>query len=224
MKPFLPIAGVLLLAAHFSPKDDAEANLKEAFALLHDLTETLKPVKDKKTAEGALPKLKAINTRLAALKKKDEDTQRLFPDEEHELRTKFGAKFDAVMNALDAEVVRTVREFDFNSPLASELDRFKEVNEKMRVMNEAKASAVTVQVMRIDKALRSYKAKTGKSPDTLQNLTEGKDATVRAKDLRDPWGNLYCYDPSGPFNQGKKPDVWTDTPAQERIGNWEREK
>ena len=224
MQYYFVVLGMVTFAAHFTPTDDAEANLKDALVLLHDLTGTLKTVKDPKTADGAVAKLKMVNSRLAALKKKDQGTQKLPPEEYLELRTKYGARFDTALQTLDSEVARTIRQLDFDSPLRTEFDRFKEANETMNVMNEAKASAAMVQLKRIDKALQSYKVKTGKFPEFLQRLTEGKDSLMGKMDLTDPWEKPYCYDPSGPRNQGKRPDIWTTTPAEEMIGNWRNEK
>jgi hypothetical protein len=85
---------------------------------------------------------------------------------------------------------------------------------------EAKASAVRVQIKRIQEALQLYKVKTAKFPAALGALTEGKDPLLKARDLNDPWENHYLYDPTGPRNQGTVPDVWTVTPEKEIIGNW----
>ena len=36
----------------------------------------------------------------------------------------------------------------------------------------------------------------------------------------DPWKKPYQYDPSGPRNNGRRPDIWTVAPDGLEIGNW----
>ena len=38
--------------------------------------------------------------------------------------------------------------------------------------------------------------------------------------LKDPWGQAYQYDPSGPMNEGRRPDIWSQSPDGQKIGNW----
>jgi hypothetical protein len=37
--------------------------------------------------------------------------------------------------------------------------------------------------------------------------------------LKDPWGESYGYDPAGPRNGGKHPDIWLELPGGP-VGNW----
>lgn len=67
----------------------------------------------------------------------------------------------------------------------------------------------------------------GEFPDSLDILVN-QDAAggpyLESRDaLRDPWGQAWQYDKSGPMNGGKKPDIWTTDPKDQnraKIGNW----
>jgi general secretion pathway protein G len=37
---------------------------------------------------------------------------------------------------------------------------------------------------------------------------------------KDPWGNFYTIDASGPNHKGAAPDVYTTSPSGKVIGNW----
>jgi hypothetical protein len=65
-----------------------------------------------------------------------------------------------------------------------------------------------------------------KYPIKIEELIEGKNPQLAGgqKTITDPWGKKFQYDPKGPKNQGKKPDIWTETPDKKIIGNWPEEK
>lgn len=224
MKPTLFVFGVFAIVTTLSPEEDFDANLKAALALFDETTATLKQAKDDKSAAHAAQKIKEINGKLADLKKSDEATFRLSREERDKLRMKYGKKFAPALKALDAEISRCLQKFGFQSPLTKEIEGFKDASAEMDVINEAKASVVPTQIEPIDKAIAAYRAKHRSLPMSLQAMTEGKDALLKQKDLEDPWGQVYRYNPLGPLNDGKKPDVWTEAPSRERIGNWPKEK
>ena len=87
------------------------------------------------------------------------------------------------------------------------------------VRADAKVDRAQVDVRNLSKAVEFYKTKKGAYPAQLKDL---KDAGYvdPAATLLDPWGNPYKYDPKGPRNNGKKPDVWAVTPDKTEIGNW----
>jgi general secretion pathway protein G len=61
-------------------------------------------------------------------------------------------------------------------------------------------------------------------PQTLAALVnpgDGHAAYVQEKALKDPWGSVFQYDPSGAKNGGNRPDIWTVTPKGLTIGNWD---
>ena len=74
----------------------------------------------------------------------------------------------------------------------------------------------------LTKAAEAYKIAYGAYPVTLQAMVypPGGKPYVEAEHLLDPWAKPYYYDASGPRNQGKRPDIWCETPDGEVIGNW----
>lgn len=223
MKQLLLVA-VLCVVGALTPEEDFDANLKAALVLIDETTATLKQAKDADGERVAAAKMKAANGKLADLKKKDEATFRLALEEYSKLRIKYGKKFAVALWELDAESLRCRQQFGLGSPLTQEIDEFKDASAKMHVINEAKASAALVQIAAIDKAIAAYKIKHGAFPSSLNELTQGKTAFLKEKELWGPWELPYCYDASGLVNRGKKPDVWTETPSKERIGNWPNER
>jgi general secretion pathway protein G len=59
------------------------------------------------------------------------------------------------------------------------------------------------------------------SLDMLLNADEqGMGPYLKTRDaLIDPWGHPYSYDPNGPNNGGRQPDIWSNSPVGP-IGNW----
>jgi hypothetical protein len=91
-------------------------------------------------------------------------------------------------------------------------------------LDDAKVAAAKAQIKVLDVAVQLYFIKNEKYPESLKVLTEGKNPLVEPSSLIDPWKNPYQYDPAGPKNKGKKPDVWTVTPDKKALGNWPEEK
>jgi hypothetical protein len=51
----------------------------------------------------------------------------------------------------------------------------------------------------------------------------GRDPILRNRnDMIDPWGQPFRYDPAGPRNNGKRPDMWCVVPQEPTtlIGYW----
>jgi uncharacterized protein (TIGR03067 family) len=87
---------------------------------------------------------------------------------------------------------------------------------------KAKVSLAEFQVQRLTQAVESYVVKFGEFPNELGQLAKPAEgpAFVEAKDIIDPWGVPYRYDPTGPKHEGAKPDIWTEAPGKKVIGNW----
>src|SRR5262249_3669085 len=75
--------------------------------------------------------------------------------------------------------------------------------EKVYFRNSDKAR---FEVMMLTRWVEDYKPRPGAYPTALAPI--------------DPWGVPYEYDPDGPRNSGRHPDIWTITPSGELIGNW----
>lgn len=73
-------------------------------------------------------------------------------------------------------------------------------------------------------AAQGYKLSNGNYPDSLAALTQpqpnGGPPLLEPDAVVDPWTKPYQYDPNGPRNGGNKPDIWTQSPKGEIIGNW----
>ena len=89
---------------------------------------------------------------------------------------------------------------------------------------EEKAKVIDAkrQLRDLDNAVAQYRGKNDSLPDSLMSLVDAK--LIDAKGVIDPWGKEYQYDVTGKRNDGKKPDIWTVSPAKETIGNWPAEK
>jgi general secretion pathway protein G len=81
----------------------------------------------------------------------------------------------------------------------------------------AKAGAKTLTI-----GVKSYQLRYESYPARLDQLVQPPDGGpfVLPGALLDPWGRPFQYDPAGPRNHGKQPDIWTVTPKGEVIGNW----
>jgi len=74
-------------------------------------------------------------------------------------------------------------------------------------------------------ACMAYRINNNAFPESLQQLltqdAKGKGPYLEDPDvLKDPWGNPYQYDRSGPHNRGLRPDIWAQAPDGTTIGNW----
>jgi general secretion pathway protein G len=68
----------------------------------------------------------------------------------------------------------------------------------MRQLESARESKARIDITHIQQMVEDFKVTEGSYPDSLQILTqpvEGKPAWLEAKDLVDPWGQAYLYEP-----------------------------
>ena len=86
-----------------------------------------------------------------------------------------------------------------------------------------KIEIAKVDVQNLTKAVEFFKKQRGAFPVKLKDLQDA-GLVEPGKLLKDPWGNDYEYDPKGPKNGGKQPDIWCNTPGTRKIGNWPEEK
>jgi uncharacterized protein (TIGR03067 family) len=89
---------------------------------------------------------------------------------------------------------------------------------------EQEKQVAQLQIVVIETALKAYKVKYAKYPESLKKLTDGDEPIMLADGLVDPWGKPFKYDAAGPKNNKKKPDVWAEAPDKTLIGNWQDEK
>jgi hypothetical protein len=89
--------------------------------------------------------------------------------------------------------------------------------------DKIKAARRTIQSLQT--ACGTFELNNDRKPNTLKELTttqpNGDRPLVPPEALKDPWGNPYQYDQSGPKHNGAEVDIWTKTPDGKTIGNWE---
>jgi general secretion pathway protein G len=75
-------------------------------------------------------------------------------------------------------------------------------------------------------AVGTYYTRNNRWPQSLDELLQtdakGRPPILEDKDaLTDPWQGRYQYDPAGPRNNGRRPDIWAVDPKDgAQIGNW----
>jgi hypothetical protein len=199
---------------------DGDALIKGTIDDGNKLVAILKSIKDKKGAEAARAKLRALT---AALDKKGKQFAALPKARQQELLKKYRAEMTKTGAALSRERDRLAK-VEGVAELLDDVTPFNELLAMRRVR-------ALLQILALDQAVATYKVKTGEWPRTLKALSEPlpdkSAALVKAKDLLDPWKRPFQYDPAGPRNKGKKPDIWSLGPPNRKdnmMGNWPAEK
>jgi hypothetical protein len=195
----------LMVLASVSTAQDEKSVVKDALQAMSDLTDALKTVKDKASAEAGLPKLKTL-----------------------------GKKLDDVLKAasklsIDDEKLVAAKA----QPLNAELSRIDKLPEARAVLKElpfykklieAREGIARVQIKVLDDAVEAYVLSKSELPASLKALLEGNTPILKNADaLLDPWKKPYQYDVNGPKNKNKRPDIWTVTPDKVIIGNWKKD-
>jgi general secretion pathway protein G len=94
----------------------------------------------------------------------------------------------------------------------------------MRYLEGARESKAKLDVTHIGQAVEAYKVDYGDYPDSLQSLTQpldNKPAALEAKDLVDPWGQAYVYEPQNVNPSTFKPKVYSShQTGGQPISNW----
>jgi hypothetical protein len=197
-----------------------EAVIKEMLKDSETLVEILKTVKDVKSAKEAGPKLEKA---YAEMQKKARELNRLPTEQRRALQAKNLKAFERTRDAFRAERQRLARDKEVMAVLAK-LSPFRE-------MSEARRQKARAEVQTLTKTAQIYRIRNGKYPEKLQDLAgkqpEGSPPIVEKRTLNDSWGRPYQYDPRGPKNGGKRPDIWSlglPNRKGELIGNWPEKK
>jgi hypothetical protein len=213
--------------------DDLETLLKEGLDIVKEAQTILKSVTDKTSAETALPKLKALEERLAAAMKKEAALGELSEKQKKQLEPRTKEILKAAED-LQREVAR-VEKLPAAAAVLKDVYPFKQTDEAKAAIAELEKVKITVArlgVVTLTQVLEVYKVKHGEYPATLTALAEkqpdGGPALVPADKLNDPWGRAYLYNPVGPKNKGLRPDVWSTGPDPKKpdgvVGNWQDKK
>jgi general secretion pathway protein G len=92
------------------------------------------------------------------------------------------------------------------------------------MLGQSKESTAKINITTLTGLAETYRTTNeGNPPASLSELahpTNGSKPLTAEKNLLDPWGKPYGYDPSGPHNGGLQVDIWATTPEGKQIGNW----
>jgi general secretion pathway protein G len=91
-----------------------------------------------------------------------------------------------------------------------------------RYLEKAREDTAKLQITHLEEAAMDYNVSNGAFPESLDVLTVaegGRHAAVEAKDLNDPWGKRYSYEPNNLSPTGK-PRISTQSPGGVPISNW----
>ena len=217
----IPCVLVVLLAVGgaVAAEPDPDQIAKDTVAVLKELREVLASIKDKETAEAAKPKLEA----LAKSQQKIEKTlDGLSKKESNAFEKKHRATVKPLQKDIDKEFAR-VEALPEAYAVVKDTSLFKTLQGDKETTARAQMATLTL-------ALQDYHNRHAEYPPGLATLAEpqGKlSAYVEKRDLLDPWGREFKYDPKGPKNGGKKADIWSEgSPGGKGrvIGNWPEEK
>jgi hypothetical protein len=91
---------------------------------------------------------------------------------------------------------------------------------------DSKTDRASLTTKALEMASKAFHVKNDKYPEKLEDLVTGDRPFYEGGEnsLIDPWGSKSQYDPKGPKNGGKMPDIWTVTPDKKTIGNWDWKK
>jgi len=93
----------------------------------------------------------------------------------------------------------------------------------IKQLDNAKVSTARSQMKSIEDACKTYYLHHDNYPPNLEALlvvTDDKGPYLETADaIKDPWGKPYQYNPQGPNNAGRKPDIWCEAKGQQ-VGNW----
>jgi hypothetical protein len=206
----------VLLAALTAAETDADQVIKDLIAGLKEQRVALKAVKNKDSAEAALPKLKALAERQEKVVKA---LQGLSRQEEAALREKHKAMIEGASGELEKEFAR-VEAF----PAAYAVLRTSPLFEQRR---QEKGLRTRLILKDLDKAVQAYKLIYRDYPVTLDVLTQprnGKPAFLELAALKDPWGRPFVYQPTILHVKTRKPRIYSHgadpKDKKGRISNW----
>jgi hypothetical protein len=194
------------------------------------MTAVLQTVKDKKTAEAALPKLDAPAKQMLRLKGafsnleigKLEQLQKLWP--------KYDMLFAAAGGQLEKELDRLQEQPALLQVCVSNKS-FREfagwLLAERNLQNEVRISRAQTDVITLEKAVTAYQVKYNVYPPTLKVLAEaqpdGGIAYIKESMLRDPWGQPYVLDVNVKDPKTQIPLIFSPGPPGQNmpIRNWE---
>ncbi len=193
---------------------DPEKALGDSLKARQNVAAVLKAVKDKQSAEAALPKLdeamKALLAALAVQKKIKQDDPATA-----KVRAELASQIKAAQEAFLGEYNRLQK-----------LPELHQILLKNQLWGKHLAAS---GIENLEMAVLTYLKNHTRYPDTLVELTErdafdNSPALLLPKALTDPWGRPYGYDPTNLHPQTNKPMIYSQGPDPKdpkgRIDNW----
>jgi general secretion pathway protein G len=93
----------------------------------------------------------------------------------------------------------------------------------MRQLETAREQKARIDIQHLASLIDQYKVEQGDYPESLQALaqpSEGKPAFIEAKELVDPWGQPYVYEPQNKNPSTFRPRISCTHQSAEPIANW----
>jgi general secretion pathway protein G len=93
----------------------------------------------------------------------------------------------------------------------------------MRYLENARESKAKLDITHIGEAVEIYNSESGDYPENLQILTQpsdGKHAYLEVKDIVDPWGQQYQYEPQNRNPATGRPRISSTHQGGTPIANW----
>lgn len=91
-------------------------------------------------------------------------------------------------------------------------------------LDDAKEGIAKTKARMLADECQKFMLKNDRYPESLNELAappDGGSPYVEPDALNDPWGVPFMYNPAGPNNGGRKPDIYTTNPTNgQQIGNW----
>jgi hypothetical protein len=224
---FVLALSVVLLAVPVSQAagtEDPEKVVKEMLKSMEDVTTLLKTIKDKSSAEAALPKLEEPLKRLAAsaekLKKLPTNLDTV------QAMTKYAKELAAAGLALTTETKRVAQQPEAAKVMAAN-PAWKQLGPDAKPGSAIDRARTDVKAL--EQAVATYYVKNGGWPQSLQELAQpqadGGSAYITTALLTDPWGRPYQYDLATRHPKTNLPLIWSNGPNPNdpagRIANWE---
>jgi hypothetical protein len=230
-----PMLAVLLAVATGSHTDngDLEKIVKDKVKSLQDIVAALKTATDSKTAQTALMKMEVALERLIVCDEVLAD-QKVF-DLLH--KDKLDAKYDKQLadanSALQAELMRLSKQPELIQVIEKDAGWqrwqtvLREHAELHAAMHKNKIIQARIDVKSLEQAVAAYEVKNGQRPLSLQILAEkqadGGPAYIKDTLLRDPWRQLYIYEPNTLHPNTGVPLIMSQGPPGQKmpIRNWD---
>jgi hypothetical protein len=217
------VLGVLLCSA--KQTNEAETLLKEALQATQDFTAVLKTVKDKTSAEAAVPKLDATAKKwLGGVEALD----KLASSKDQQLEKLWKEKYEKLLNAnfglLTMELERLEKMPELMK-ICEKSETFKNTF-GLEVLGEQKVTRAKLDVQTLEKAVLTYQVNNGQYPQNLKALAEkqpgGGAALIKEPLLVDPWGQPYLFEPNTRHPKTDVPLIYSKGPPGKNmvIRNW----